>query len=70
METIHRAWRIGKDAGLKYVYAGNIPHEESENTFCPKCGELLVERDWFSVVKNNIPGGKCTECSEKIEGVW
>jgi len=70
LESINNAYKIGKEAGLKYIYAGNIPHENSENTYCPKCKELLIERYGFTVTKNNIKDGKCPECKEKIIGVW
>lgn len=69
IDTIHRAWKIGRDAGLNFVYAGNIPHEDSENTFCPNCGEAVIVRRGFSVVENNLSDGKCVSCSRKIEGI-
>jgi len=70
LETLHEAYRIGKDVGLKFVYSGNTPHEESENTFCPDCGALVIERYGFSAIKNNLSDGKCPECTTKIEGIW
>lgn len=70
IETIRRARDIGLDAGLKHVYAGNIPHENSENTYCPDCGQLLIERYGFSVTKNTITDGRCPNCTTKIKGVW
>lgn len=48
------AYEIGKKAGLKYVYVGNILTKDKENTYCPKCNELLVDRKAFSVVDNKI----------------
>ena len=66
------AREIGFDAGLKFVYAGNLPikYSEMESTYCPKCKELLVERHGYTVGKNIIKGGKCPACNEKISGVW
>jgi len=68
--TLLRAWEIGKEEGLSYVYVGNISAGEKENTYCPKCKFLLIERRWFDVVRNNIKNGKCPECGRRVEGVW
>lgn len=65
-----RAWEIGKEEGLNYVYVGNISAGEKENTYCPKCKFLLIERRGFDVVRNNIKNGKCPECGRKVEGIW
>ena len=70
VETLKRAIKIAKEVGLKYVYIGNVPGNEYENTYCPKCGKLLIRRVGFSVLENNIVNGKCKFCGEKIEGVW
>ncbi|MFH1054794.1 MAG: AmmeMemoRadiSam system radical SAM enzyme [Candidatus Altiarchaeota archaeon] len=70
VKAIEGAVKIGKDAGLKYVYAGNVPHGRYENTYCPKCGELLLERHGFSVTSNKVKDGGCTKCKTRIEGVW
>jgi pyruvate formate lyase activating enzyme len=71
-ETLLRAVRIGKDAGLHYVYAGNLPGQlhTTENTYCPQCEALLVERVGFSVLQNKIVNGACTKCNQMIPGVW
>jgi pyruvate formate lyase activating enzyme len=70
MDAIETAYNIGKEAGLKYVYAGNVPHGRYENTYCPKCGQLLIERHGFSVSTNRIKNNRCQKCSQTIEGVW
>jgi len=70
VEKLREAYDIGLQAGLKYVYSGNIPHEDSENTQCPNCGELIVERYGYNIARNKITGGKCPACTEKIDGVW
>jgi len=67
MEKIREAYRIGKDVGLRYVYAGNVPHDKWENTYCYNCNELLIERQGFGVAENNIKNGKCPNCSAKID---
>jgi pyruvate formate lyase activating enzyme len=67
--TLRRAVEIGKAAGLRYVYAGNVPGEQGENTWCYACGTLLIERFGYRVRANRIVGGKCPECSAAIDGV-
>ncbi|MCM8808065.1 MAG: AmmeMemoRadiSam system radical SAM enzyme [Candidatus Omnitrophica bacterium] len=70
VETLEMAVKIAKSTGLKYVYVGNVPGSEYENTYCPKCGKLLIKRIGFSVIENNIINGKCKFCQEKIDGIW
>lgn len=65
-----RAHKIAKSAGLYYVYLGNILMPDGENTFCPECGDLLVERQAFEVLKNSIENGRCPRCNFQIYGVW
>ena len=56
--------------GIKYVYIGNIPGLDAQNTLCPKCHDLIIERRGFTVLQRNIVKGCCTKCGEKIPGVW
>jgi pyruvate formate lyase activating enzyme len=70
MQTLERAWRIGKDAGLEYVYVGNLPGHHYDNTFCPDCSTLLIRRMGFSILKNILVDGKCPNCGKEIRGVW
>lgn len=67
--TIRRAMGIGREAGIRYIYAGNIPGE-GENTHCHNCGELLVERFAYRVTLNSIVDGRCPRCGTQIPGVW
>lgn len=67
--TLARARRIGLDAGLRYVYEGNIPGAGGENTMCPGCGELLIERHGFYLEQNRIEAGKCPACAAVIDGI-
>jgi len=69
LETLVRARRIGLDAGLRYVYTGNVPGEKSENTYCYRCGELLIDRMGFSIRRNTIEKGCCPSCGTRIDGV-
>jgi len=72
-DTIQRAAEIGQEAGLRYVYAGNLPGRVGplENTYCPRCQALLIERTGYSVRSNRITiEGTCPQCGETIAGVW
>jgi pyruvate formate lyase activating enzyme len=68
--SLHRAREIGMKAGLRYVYCGNIPGEEGEDTLCPKCGRKVIERVGFQVTQNDVVNGECRHCHIKIDGVW
>jgi pyruvate formate lyase activating enzyme len=70
VKTLRKAREIGFQTGLKYVYEGNVPGEGGENTYCPKCKELLIERSGFSISHNRIKDGKCPRCGSQIDGVW
>ena len=63
------AREIGFEAGLRYVYTGNVPGERGENTFCYQCKNLLIDRYGFTVNKNLIKDGKCPECGASIDVV-
>jgi len=70
VSTLERAREIGLKAGIKYVYIGNVPGHEGENTYCHKCGKIIIERRGFSILSNDIVNKKCRFCGEKIPGVW
>jgi pyruvate formate lyase activating enzyme len=75
VSTLLRAWKIGKEAGLKYVYIGNVGGTNHGDTLCPKCDKVLIERGYMDCRKNEIVvgkrgDGKCPECGTKIAGVW
>ena len=65
---IDKAREIGLKAGLRYIYQGNL-RGEGENTYCYNCGELLIERYGYQIVKNRIADSTCPHCSEQIDGV-
>ncbi len=69
ISSIHKAREIGLKAGLRYVYSGNIPGDEGENTYCPNCGTLLIERYGYHIPQYNIRDGHCPNCGTKIPGV-
>ena len=70
--TLTRAIEIGKDAGLSFVYAGNLPGRvgDTENTRCPSCNALLVERSGYTILANRLNGSSCPDCGTRIPGVW
>lgn len=70
LETLHVACGIGLEAGLKYVYCGNVSGQVDENTYCPHCRQRLIEREGFSVRANRIENGQCPACHQAIEGIW
>ena len=70
LSTLTKARKIALDAGIKYVYIGNVPGTEAENTFCPKCHKTLIKRRGYMVLSNHIKNGKCEYCNEPIAGVW
>jgi len=71
-ETLIRAAEIGYSTGLRFVYAGNLPGrvQKFENTFCPGCDALLIQRHGFTVQVDRIEEGKCPDCQAAIPGVW
>lgn len=68
--ALHRAARIGRDAGLRYVYTGNVPGDPWESTRCPGCERWLVRRQGFRVLENSLADGRCPTCRTSIAGVW
>lgn len=65
LETLKAACEIGKKAGLKYVYTGNVPGAPSEDTFCPKCNALVIDRTGF-IISRHDKEGKCPKCGQDI----
>ena len=72
VDTLMQAAQIGCDAGLRYVYAGNLPGRvgEYENTVCPGCKATLIERYGFRILSNRLKGGRCPDCDTAIPGRW
>jgi len=65
-----KAYEIGKEAGLEYLYIGNVHDSKHQSTYCPRCGELLIKRDRYNVVIESFEQGRCTKCNHKIEGIF
>lgn len=68
--TLVQAREIAIAEGMHYVYIGNVPGSGAENTLCPSCGSIAIERKGYSILQNNILKGKCANCGEEISGVW
>ena len=70
VETLRRARQIGLEAGLRYVYEGNVPGEGGENTFCPGCGKKVIARVGYRVDASHLDNGRCDACGMFLDGVW
>jgi pyruvate formate lyase activating enzyme len=70
VETLIRARKVSMDAGLRYVYVGNVPFNEGESTYCPKCGKVVIRRVGYNVDASMLRSGACAGCGQKIPGVW
>jgi pyruvate formate lyase activating enzyme len=70
VEILDKAREIAMNAGMKYVYIGNVPGSAAENTYCPNCKKILIERRGFTILANNLRNGNCSACGTKIPGVW
>ena len=64
--TLQRAVEAGKEAGLNYIYVGNVPASADQNTLCPGCGAVLIERVGYNVLFNHIKKGHCPDCGYEI----
>ena len=71
VSTLTRSREIALEAGLNYVYTGNVHDFRGSSTYCPGCGEILIGRDWYSLSTwRLLPGGSCEACGQKIAGVF
>jgi pyruvate formate lyase activating enzyme len=66
MSTLLKAKQAGVEAGLNYIYLGNVPSASDQNTYCPRCNALLIERMGYNILSYNIENGQCPECRTKI----
>ncbi|MGZ4857632.1 MAG: AmmeMemoRadiSam system radical SAM enzyme, partial [Methanobacteriaceae archaeon] len=68
VETLENAQKIAYEAGMKYVYVGNVPSSDGENTYCPECQKLLIKRDGFQIVDNKLKEeSKCPKCGAGVD---
>ncbi len=70
VNTLNKAKEIAENAGLNHVYIGNVPGSDAQNTICPKCKKVVIERKGYKILKNSIVNGKCNDCHTPIAGVW
>ena len=66
IRTMEMAKRVGEEEGLKFVYLGNVRIPHGEDTYCPKCGALLIQRDGFTVTSVEPRDGRCPHCGEGL----
>jgi len=69
-KTLDMAREIAMAEGLNYVYIGNIQSKEGQNTYCPGCTGLLIERSGYTILQNRLKDGCCPDCGKEIYGVW
>ncbi|MFC1792825.1 AmmeMemoRadiSam system radical SAM enzyme [Planctomycetota bacterium] len=70
LKTLETARKIAMSEGLNYVYIGNVASKEGQNTYCPGCKKLLIERSGYTILNNRLRFGRCPDCSKEIYGVW
>jgi len=67
---LEQAHKTALDSGIKFVYIGNVPGHKAQNTYCPKCNKIVIERKGYVTNTDNLVNGTCKFCGEKIAGVW
>jgi pyruvate formate lyase activating enzyme len=70
LKTLDMAREIAISEGLEYIYIGNIRSKVGQNTYCPTCKSLLIERSGYTILQNRLKEGCCPDCSKEIYGVW
>lgn len=67
---LRNARQLALEAGIKHCYLGNISDTAAQSTYCPQCGELLIQRDWHRTAILNLKNGRCAACNQPIAGIW
>jgi len=70
VSVLDTAREIALAQGVNFVYIGNVPGTQAENTFCPNCKKIVISRKGFRILENNIDAGKCKFCKAVIHGIW
>ena len=70
VSTLEGAREVALSAGLEYVYIGNVPGHIGENTFCPRCKKVIIQRTGYMIGEMHLRGGKCGYCGKPIPGIW
>jgi pyruvate formate lyase activating enzyme len=68
LPTLHAAYQAARDAGLRYVYTGNVQDPAHGHTYCPNCGRAVICRQSYAVTAFELHGGACTNCQTPIAG--
>ena len=68
--TLETAREIAMAEGLSFVYIGNVQSKQGQNTYCPGCKKLLIERSGYTILQNRLKDGQCPDCATEIYGVW
>jgi len=66
--TLTRARAIARARGLRYVYTGNVDDRDAGSTWCPGCGQRVIERNWFILGRWHLNGNRCDHCGFEIAG--
>ena len=70
VNTLNRAYDIGREAGLRYVYMGNVPGNDTESTQCHACDALLIKRHGYRILETRVTSeSRCPDCGEPVAGV-
>lgn len=70
VRTLEEAHAVAMSVGLEYVYIANVPSHEAANTFCPKCGKMVIQRTGYMIGEIHLEGGRCEYCGKPIPGIW
>jgi len=70
VSSLQTAYDICSEEGMKFVYIGNVPGHRAENSYCPSCGEMIMERQGYRIKSVNMKGASCAYCGERIPGIW
>jgi pyruvate formate lyase activating enzyme len=70
LSTLELAVEQGRQAGLHFIYEGNVPDGHGSDTLCPKCGKHVIQRSYMQTIANSLRDGACDQCGQKIPGVW
>ncbi|MCD4664786.1 MAG: radical SAM protein, partial [Bacteroidales bacterium] len=70
VSVLNNAREIALNSGLNFVYIGNVPGTAAENTYCPGCKNIIIERKGFRIINNNLEKDNCKFCKTQINGIW
>jgi len=70
ISTLEKLRQAALEEGIRFVYTGNIPGHEGENTYCPQCRKMVIERRGYEIVRNDVRQGTCPSCRTRIPGIW